>query len=321
MTINRETLRKYRESKNLSQTELADLSYVSKKTISRIELGEVDRPNRATRDKLAKALGINVSDLAKPAGEREEIERRLKKAGYRKLNGRIDPETAVAYAMVQYRYGVSPQALIETAPLFLTMLAEGSLVWRKNKADELQTAIEVLGSVSYNAPHLAYANAGYRAEEALTDEYQSIAERDIFGKKISDEVYNFGFDLGQNNPFADYLRWLCNDIDASALEIDPNGKGHWKAGECMPDFRIAPMEFEAITGGDIWAVFAIERGHTRISEIPSDLMGSERETDRIVWLTSKIPDEVRKEQQDWLDSLPQIDLGSLGLGKVEDSND
>ncbi len=317
MTINGETLRKYRESKSLSQAELADISAVSKKTISRIELGEIARPNQATRNRLAKALAVNALDLAKSAGEREAVERDLKKAGYRKLNGHIDRETAVAYAMVQHRYGVSPQTLIEMAPLFLTILAEGSLGWRGRKVDELRTVVEVLGSVSSDAPHLAFANAGYRADKGLADELQSIAERDIFGKKISDEAFNFGFDSGQNNPFADYLRWLCNDIDASALEIDPHGRGDWKADDCMPDFRIAPADFEAITGGDIWAEFAIERGHARISEIPADLMEIEREAERVAWIASKIPDEARKEHQDWLDSLPEIDLN---LGNAEADN-
>jgi len=311
MTINGETLRRYRESKNLSQAELADRSGVSKKSISRIELGETARPNQATRDRLAKALEVDVSDLAKQAGEREAIERKLKKSGYRKLSIFIDGETAVAYEMVRHSYDVSPQTLIEMAPLFFTLLAEGSLVWRKRKSEELSAATEALASVSSDAPHLAYANAGYRAGDALVDEDRSIADHDLFGKNISDEAYNFGFDSGQNNPFADYLRWLCNGIDASVLEIDPHGQGYWKADDCMPDFRIAPAVFEAITGGDIWAEFAIERGHVRISEIPAELMGREREAERVAWIAFKIPDEARKEHQDWLDSLPEIDLGSL----------
>ncbi len=321
MIINGETLRSYRESKNLSQAELKKISGVSQKTISRIESGKTTKSNQATRKRLANALGVHVSDLAKPAGEREEVERDLKKLGYRKITTYIDSETAVAYAMIRHRYGVSPKTLIDMAPLFITILAEGSLAWRKRKAEELSAAAEALASVSSDAPHLAYANAGYIAGDALEDEDKSIADHDIFGEKISDEAFNFGFDPGQNNPFADYLRWLCKGIDASALEIDPHGQGYWKADDCMPDFRIAPAVFEAITGGDTWAEFAIERGHVRISEIPAELMGREREAERVVWIALKIPDEARKERQDWLDSLPEIDLDSLGPGKAEESND
>ena len=90
---------------------MEELSTVSKKTISRIELGQITKPNRATREKLAKALGVEVPDLAKQAGERETIERDLKNAGYRKLNGYIDPETALGYAMIQHRFGVSPRGV------------------------------------------------------------------------------------------------------------------------------------------------------------------------------------------------------------------
>ncbi len=315
MTINKETLRSYRDSKGFSQAELAERSRVSKKTISRIELGEIDRPNQATRKRLANALGVDVLDLAKPAGEREAIERRLRNAGYRKIGTYIDSNTAVAYAMVQHRYGVSLQTLIDMAPLLLTLYAEGSLEWRKKKVAELRTAIEVLGSVSKDTPHLAYAAAGYRADEGLADEDQSIANRDIFGKDISEEAWSFGFNSLDNNPFVDYLRLLCRDIDASALEIDPYGEGNWNADNCMPDYLIAPAEFEAITGGDPWVEFAIKRGHVRISEIPADLMGKEREAERVAWIASKIPDEARKKHQDRLDEI------KIKFGNAEVEND
>jgi transcriptional regulator with XRE-family HTH domain len=321
MTINGETLRRYRESKNFSQSELKERSGVSKKTISRIELGEVTRPNKETKRRLAKALEIDVSDLAKPAGEREKIEQKLKKDGYRKLNGYIDSETAIAYAMVQHRYGVSTDTLIKMAPLFFTMLAEGSLAWRKRKVKEISPAIETLSSVSSGAPHLAYASAVDRIDEALCDEEKSIAEHDLFGKNISEEAYDFGFDLNQNNPFADYLRCLCKDIDESALEIDPLGQGEWKADDCMPDYHIAPDDFEVITDGDEWAKFAIERGHARISEIPAELFKPDQRIERVEWIVSHIPEAVRKEHQAWLDSLAQLNLDSLNLGNVEESND
>jgi transcriptional regulator with XRE-family HTH domain len=321
MTIIGETLRKYRESRNFPQAELAARSKVSKRTISRIESGLIKRPNKATLEKLAKALDIKIADLAKQAGDREAVEHRLKKDGYRKLNTFIDGETSVAYAMVQHVYSVSPKTLIEMAPLFFTLLAEGSVAWRKRKADELSATLKALGSIPSDAPHLAYAKAGYIANDALDDELKSIAERDIFGEKISEEAFNFGYNSSGDNPFVSYMHSLGNDIDASSLEIDPLALGNLKADDCMPHYLIAPADLKTLTGGDIWAEFAIEHGHVRISEIPVNLMGRERKAERVYWISSKIPDEARKEHQDWLDSLLEMDLGSLDLGKSEESND
>lgn len=308
MTIIAETLRSYREKKNLSQAELARSSKVSQKTISRIELGEISNPNQATKDKLAKALEVQVEDLAKDAAERVETERYLKQLGYRSVSFHMDAETANAFRMVQHRYGVVPLTLIKSAPLLMGILAECSLIWRKQKVAEIEAAVSTLGSIANDAAHMAYANAGYRAEEALADEVRSIEAADIFGKDIGEEPYNFGYDDSQHNPFADYLRFLCKQIDPSIIALDPDGLGELKVDDCIPDYRIIPAEVERLTCGDRWAQFAIERGHARISDIPNELIGDGRDEERVAWITAKIPEEARREHQEWLDSLPDIKL-------------
>ncbi|MGV6816507.1 MAG: helix-turn-helix domain-containing protein [Thiotrichales bacterium] len=306
MTINAKTLRQYREIKGFSQSGLAENSGVSKKTISRIELGEIDRPNKATKDKLAKALGVEVADLAKSSDERDEVERELRKAGYRKLNVFVDSETTRAYAMVQHRYGVSEQTLIDMAPLFVALLAEGSLRWRKEKADALKNAVDEVYSAARDAPHLAYANSVKYAEEGLYDEYRSIENTDVFGRELSEEADNFGFEPSENNPFADYLRWLCKDIEVTAVEIDPERPVRWKEDDGMPEFRIAQEKFNEIASSDVWAEFAIDRGYARLSDIPAEFMDEKKQKERVEWIASKIPDEARKEHQKLLDVLESL---------------
>jgi len=55
-------LKALRESQAYSQAELAELAGVQKVTVTRIELGRV-QPRPRTVRKLAKALGVNPSEL------------------------------------------------------------------------------------------------------------------------------------------------------------------------------------------------------------------------------------------------------------------
>ncbi|MBQ8902661.1 MAG: helix-turn-helix transcriptional regulator [Bacilli bacterium] len=57
-----------RESKGLSQRELANIAKVSNTEISRIESGEREIPNPKTLRKISQHIGINYSDLMYAAG-------------------------------------------------------------------------------------------------------------------------------------------------------------------------------------------------------------------------------------------------------------
>ncbi len=308
MTIIAETLRSYRTSKNLSQAALARLARLSKKTISRIELGEVENPNSVTKNRLAEAPEIKVEEFAKDATGRAQTEHFLKQRGYQPVSFHLDAETAHAFQMIQHRYGISSHTLIKSAPLLMGVLAEGSLQWRRRKASEIEAAVSALSSIANDAAHMAYANAGCRAADALEDELRSIEAADIFGRDIGEEPYKFGYDDSQHNPFASYLRSLCKHIDPAAVELDPHGQREWKTDDCIPDYRIATGKFEALTCGDPWAEFAIERNHVRISDIPVELMDDDHDAERIAWIITKIPHEARRQHQDWLDSLSDINL-------------
>lgn len=64
-----ERLRHHRQRAGLTQSQLADLSYVSLRTIARIEGGYEPKPS--TVRLLAIALGVDEAVLAEPNGDEE----------------------------------------------------------------------------------------------------------------------------------------------------------------------------------------------------------------------------------------------------------
>ena len=56
-------LREIRENKNMSITQLAELSKVTRQTIYRLEAETVDTANSQTLKRLADALGVKVTDF------------------------------------------------------------------------------------------------------------------------------------------------------------------------------------------------------------------------------------------------------------------
>ena len=97
---------------------------------------------------------------------------------------------------------------------------------------------------------------------------------------------------------AAFLQDIGDKLEGADILIF-DGLGGWKTPEGMPGYRIAGDYFTEITGGDTWAEFALERGHTRIREIPKELMGEEATPARIAWLTSKVPAEDRARWEEY----------------------
>jgi transcriptional regulator with XRE-family HTH domain len=64
-TIIAKNIKKYRKEKGLSQDKLARLADVAHATIIKIESGGIQSPTIGTVQKIAKALGVGLEDLAK----------------------------------------------------------------------------------------------------------------------------------------------------------------------------------------------------------------------------------------------------------------
>lgn len=60
-------IREYRVKKNMTQTELSELSGVSRATISMIENDDLHNVKSFTLDRIAAALGVEMRDLFLPS--------------------------------------------------------------------------------------------------------------------------------------------------------------------------------------------------------------------------------------------------------------
>lgn len=314
MTILPKALKFHRERFPMSQDALATASGVSKKTIARLETGKTSSPNANTAQRLASALKVRPEELGQEPREGEgDRERAIRKYGLRPIKGLVDGDTALAFQMVESQYGIPVSSQIKMAPLFAAILAEGSLAWRREKLAAVEEAASQLHSLG--GGHLSFAYAAYRALDACPDEKASIEKRDLFGKDISEDNFNLGFDPSEHNPFADYLRECVSKFNPAAIEFDREGS-ELKTPEGIPEYRIWGGLLDEITGGDEWAEYALKRGHTRIRDIPEGLLSEDAKTERIAWLAAKIPTEDRAEHEKYLAELADL-LGNIELSSMK----
>lgn len=316
-------LKNYRDQKRWTQEQLAEATKgknrVSLPTIKRIEStkGSAYPANDRVAEGLAKALGVSVDKLAKPLTDEAEREASLRQFGYRPLRTMLDAETALAFNMVQHIYGISIHSQVVMAPLFAALLAEGSLAWRRERVAEIEEAANRL--MFLGGGHFSFANAAYRSLDGAAQEQNSIRKRDLFGENVGSEAFDLGFDPSQNNPFADFLDHYATQVGARTVSFE-RGSG-WKTTEGMPGYRIGAELISDLTGDDPDAEYALFRGHVRLKDIPSDLLGKEHAADRIAWMIGRIPEgeleKRRAERAEFLSILGDLDTSGAAPAQVE----
>lgn len=314
--IHPDALRHSRDRKRWTQEQLAEATKgknkVSLPTIKRIESTKDGTypANDRVAEGLAKALGVTLDELSKPPTDEAEREASLRQFGYRPLRTMLDAETAMAFNMVQHIYGIPIHSQIVMAPLFATLLAEGSLAWRRERVAEIEDAAERL--MDLGGGHFSFANAAYRSLDGAAEERDSIGKRDLFGEHVGPDAFDLGFDPSQNNPFADFLDHFAKQVEAKTVSFD-RGIG-WKTSEGMPEYRIGADLTAQLTGGDPDAEYALLRGHVRLREIPADLLVDEKAAERIAWIVGRIPDEElakrRTERDELMSPLDDRDVPS-----------
>jgi transcriptional regulator with XRE-family HTH domain len=314
--IHPDALRHSRDRKRWTQEQLAEATKgknkVSLPTIKRIESTKDGTypANDRVAEGLAKALGVTLDELSKPPTDEAEREASLRQFGYRPLRTMLDAETAMAFNMVQHIYGIPIHSQIVMAPLFATLLAEGSLAWRRERVAEIEDAAERL--MDLGGGHFSFANAAYRSLDGAAEERDSIGKRDLFGEHVGPDAFDLGFDPSQNNPFADFLDHFAKQVEAKTVSFE-RGIG-WKTSEGMPEYRIGADLIAQLTGGDPDAEYALLRGHVRLREIPVDLLVDENAAERIAWIVGRIPDEElakrRTERDELMSLLDDLDVPS-----------
>lgn len=316
MSFQPDRLRDLRKQKKLSRQQLADKARISLRQLHRLESNSAS--SRAVRERtitqLADALGVEPGVLTGEQAMPDPAPRHLRSERERvPVSALLLPEVRLAYDLVKRRYGVSPTTIVNLGPLMFTLLAEGSLAWRRGKLTEVRAAAAALCELGNG--HLSFAHAGFRASEAGHDEEKSIQELDLFGEEVAEDAYDFGYDPGTNNPFADYLREFASNLGVpNVVEIDPlsndlHGVAPLKG---FPDHDLCNGDLEKISGGSAEAIYALKLGHVRLADIPDQLWAEEAAADRGAWLADQLPDDFR--------SLLQA-LHGLGLESTSGSDE
>lgn len=294
--VHPEALRDLRTKKGLSQKSLAAESKVGRATIQRIEDAEGPRDVRnLTVERIAKALGVEVADLARAPQDDETGDHLFPK---RRVGALIDGHKALGFELVHAIYGISPREQITMAPLLTVLMAEACLDWRRKQLDRIEALAGEIRSLA--GSHFKYQVAVHKAEERVEDERAAIRDRDVFGWNLREDEYDDGYDPERNTTFADFLRDFARNLDIGTITFDDDED---VSLDGLPAYAFVPHYIDRITGGDPDALYALERGHVQFGDIPQSLMPDDHRDDRVAWIVSRIPDKERTARREWLTKL------------------
>lgn len=305
MPIDPDRLKDLRQRNRLTRTQLADKSKISQRQITRLENDDkaANTARERTVHELAKALGVEPGVLT---GERPLPDAighpRLEGGQRRQVSAQLQPEISSAYALIKRRYGLGLTTLVNAAPLMFVLLAEGSFVWRREKAKEAGEAADLLRSLGLG--NQSFGIAAGRAENAAGAEEYSISRRDLFGETLLEEgIYDDGYDPYLHNPFADYLRALAKKIDdPEIVEIGEHieARGPLKN---FPHFTVCDGDVDIFTGGNMTLSLALRMGWLRADSIPEDLLAEDALERRQEWLEEQLPEAVKENLEEVQETL------------------
>ena len=302
MKINPERLRRLRKEKGLSRAELARRSKVSARTIQRLELENESERIQTNREYtlgcLAKVLGVEegvlTGDLPFPDASKTPEPEPVQ------IGALVAPKARLAYDLAKRRYGVSTTEIINMAPLFFTLLAEGSLARRFENLEEAREAIGRLDQMGDEIGHSIFMGATTVALNADTAEGESIAKADVFGEHLLSDSHKYTFvaepfDPSTENPFAGHLRRLAADLDRpGVVKVERGDLSYGAPWLRFPDYDLCDDELDDTTNGSLDAKRALETGFARLSDIPGELEGEDASEERARWLEGRLPSIYRK---------------------------
>lgn len=305
MKIDPERLSRLRKKNGLSRPQLAKRSGITERTIQRLESKSESQQHQKTREhtvnKLAEALGVQAGVLTGELPFRESGKELAYESERVQISAQIMPKVRLAYDLIKRRYGVSPAEIINMAPLFFALLAEGSLAWRREKLKEVGEAIDRLESID-GVWSFGFDNAAtVVAYHGFSIEENSIDKADLFGEHLFGEhllsngtsLTIVSFDPYEDNPFASYLRKLKDELDlAGVVDVD-SGELMFGVPLKFPNYNICRDELDRITNGSDLAKMALGTGGARLSEIPAELMAEDASEKRTQWLEDKLSDTLK----------------------------
>ena len=288
MKIDPERLNTLRKEKRLSRLQLAERAKISERTIQRLE----NEPHRSqktqehTLNSLAETLGVEPGVLTGELPLPESDEMPADNPDRVQIGAQIAPKTRLAYDLIKRRYGVNVTEIINMAPLFFALLAEGSLAWRREKLKEAEEVISRLWKIDgFWSGGSAYIEHGWN--EGAGGEEDSIGRTDLFGEHLDDDMGK-PFDSSKNNPFTYYLRKLANELNISGIVGVDKGVLNIASDFKFPHYNICNDELDRIANHSLDAKRTLETGCARLSEIPEELMKEDAGEERAKWLENKL---------------------------------
>ena len=306
-------LRALRDSRNLSRDKLASQSGVSARQIARIEGQDTPTAHRPqTLDRLARALDAKPGVLTgeEPLPPSRPLPDPVRFSGYMGSATRLD------YDLVSRRYGVNTKQIIELAPLLFTMLAEGSLAWRREKLEQVEQALSDLRNLADEHSQLYFTRLQVDIDTGCGIEESSIDQADVLGDVVRGEENEFSWSdaVYDVTPFADYMCKLANDIGQPDIisfeDLDYSLPNFVYRDEIygVEPFRLCGKDIDEITGGSKHARWALVCGDVRISDIPHELVSEEARDQRVEWLEGRLSDDVKTANEDWESLMANIQV-------------
>ena len=292
MKIDSDRLSSLRKKQKLTRSQLAKRSGITSRTILRLENDpqQCRKSREDTLNLLAKALGVEpgvlTGELPLPESGKAPDSERVQ------IGAQIAPKTRLAYDLIKRRYGVSVTEVINVAPLFFALLAEGSLAWRRKKLEEMNGAIDRLEHIDgfWRGKGLTFDVTLTPVPEAIEAEENSIAKADLFGEHLLGDLDYYDLDPSIDNPFASYLRKLKAELDITGVVDVDSGGLRFGSPLKFPDYDICRDELDGIGNASASAKMALETGAARLSEIPGELMAEDAGEERAKWLGDRLPD-------------------------------
>ena len=288
MQIDPKRLHDLRRKKRLSRPQLAERSGITARTIQRWE-NEPEKSQKTREDtlnRLAKALGVEpgvlTGELPLPKFDKAPNPKPVQ------IGAQVAPKVRLAYDLIKRRYGVSATEVINMAPLFFALLAEGSLAWRREKLKELKEGIDRLKQIGgfWSEDDFYPPFAVTVSDEDIAAEENSIDKVNLFGEHLLGCV-TYDLDPSTDNPFASYLRKLKGELDITGVDVDSDDL-MFGAPLKFPDYDLCRDELDSIANGSASAKVALETGYARLSEIPDELMAEDAGEKRAKWLEDKL---------------------------------
>ena len=337
MKIDPKRLSHLRKEKGWPRPQLSGRSGITVRTIQRLE-NESQRCQKSqehTVNSLAKALGVEpgvlTGELPLPKFDKAPDPKPVQ------VGAQVAPKVRLAYDLIKRRYGVSATEVINMAPLFFALLAEGSLAWRREKIEEVEEEKSRLEQIEgfWRGGTLGWIAERTSHDEGIKAENDSIKKADLFGEHLLSydtytehfNTYNYFFYPSTDNPFASYLRKLKAKLDITdddKVKVSEEKDGDLVFGSSplkFPDYDICCDELDSIANGSTNAKRALTTGYARLSEIPEELMAEDSDEKRAEWLEDRLPDIFKEKEIEDLAEIQKKEIEDMLTESKKDPED